>query len=331
MFTEKTVLILGAGASAPYGFPSGEGLVSDVVSGLRTGDGLFGCVRECYPRELSKEFADRLVFSGTTSIDSFLESQENKEFLDLGKSSIAAALLPREDEKQLFERQGPNWYKRLLSLLVEGCPFERFSENKLSIVTFNYDRSLEHYLITALHQRHWGRTVEECRKALSAIRIVHVYGKLGRLPWEEEGKAVNPPYLNKPVPYGEQGFRDTPQERLFFQRDLLKIAAGNIQIISEGTDETDRLKEIVKLLGESSKVFILGFGFHRTNLRRLKLESLMHGQVKCTIHNLAADRRKQLDKCPGLNMRVDPMWPHQSPSGWFDGKIDKFIQKVGLT
>jgi hypothetical protein len=328
MFTEKTVLILGAGASAPYGFPSGEGLVADVVNGLRNPSGLFDCVRQCYLRELSQDFADRLV--GATSVDAFLEKKENEEFLDLGKFCIAAALLPKENERQMFEEYGRNWYRQLFDRLVEDCPFEGLGENKLSIITFNYDRSLEHYLITALYKRHRGRSMVECRDALSAIKIMHVYGKLGRLPWEEEDKTVDAPYLRKPVPFGEQAPRETQLDTLYAQKPLLVVAAGNIQIISEGIDETDRLREAVRLLMESSRVFILGFGFHPANLRRLRLESLARHQVWCTTDGLAADRRKQLDKCPGLNMRVDPAWSHQSPSGCFDGKIDEFIQKVGL-
>ncbi len=329
MFTEKTVLVLGAGASAPYDFPSGEGLVRDVVAGLRNGSGLFECVRQRYPRELSQEFADRLV--GTPSVDAFLEKKENGEFLDLGKSSIAAALLPKENERQMFEEYGQNWYRQLFSLLADDCPFDGLAENKLSIITFNYDRSLEHYLITALYKRHRGRRIEECREVLRAIKIIHVYGKLGRLPWEEEDKTTDVPHLREPVPFGEQALRETQVDTLFAQKHLLTVAAGNIQIISEGVDETDKIGEAVRLLGESSKVFILGFGFHPTNLRRLKLESLASHQVWCTTEGLAADRRKQLDRCPGLNMRVDAICPHQSLSGWFDGKIDEFIQKVGLT
>jgi hypothetical protein len=329
MFTEKTVLILGAGASAPYGFPSGEGLVKEVVQGLEQGSRLFECIRELYPKELKEELAYRLV--GATSVDAFLEKKENEEFLELGKHSIAAALLPREDEKSLFEKYGPMWYRQLFALLVDDCPFENLAENKLSIVTFNYDRSLEHYLIVALCKRYGGKRIEEYRDVLRAIKVIHVYGKLGRLPWEEEDGTADPPYLGKPVPYGEQALRETQVDTVFAQRDLLTVAAGNIQIISEGTDDSDDLKEAVTLLGESSRVFILGFGFHPTNVRRLRLESLTRQIIKCTTAGLAADRRRQLERYPGLNMRLDPIWAHHSLPGCFDGEIDEFIQKAGLT
>jgi hypothetical protein len=104
-----------------------------------------------------------------------------------------------------------------------------------------------------------------------------------------------------------------------------------MQIISEGTDETSDLKEAVRLLTESSKVFILGFGFHPTNIRRLRLDLLTHHQMKCTTHDLPADRRKLLDRYSTLAQPVHSTFPHRPQSGWFDGTIDEFIQKVGLT
>ena len=46
----------------------------------------------------------------------------------------------------LFPPRAPSdhWYALLANQLEIGT--DRFGENKLSIVTFNYDRSLEHYL-----------------------------------------------------------------------------------------------------------------------------------------------------------------------------------------
>jgi hypothetical protein len=329
MFTEKTVLILGAGASAPYDFPSGEGLVKDIVNGLRSGSGMFKCVRECFSDY--KDFADSLVLSGTTSVDAFLEKKENEKFLKLGKFSIAAALLPKENEYSLFKDKGPGWYRQLFALLTEGCSFDDFSKNDLSIVTFNYDRSLECYLKTALCNLYGGRNPEEYKEKLRAIKIIHVHGKLGYLPWETPDEQLDDETLRRPILYGYKNRSATETDRLFEERGLLTTAAGNIQIISEDIDETDKLKQAVRLLQESSKVFILGFGFHPTNLRRLKLTLFKGYQLKCTTYKLTADRYKLLDKYCGITSMIDSNLPYLSTFGWFDGTIDEFIQKVGLT
>jgi hypothetical protein len=332
MFVEKTALVLGAGASAPYNFPSGEGLVNDVINGLKSGSGLFGCVRQMYDRALWMEFSERL--RPCMSADVFLEKKENERFLDVGKACIAAALLPRENEDGLFGKptNGRSWYKQLFDFMTEGTQsIDGFQANTLSVITFNYDRSLEYYLVTALHDLYSGKTIEQCYEKVRAVKVIHVYGKLGRLPWEEQDGTVHASHVSMPIPYGEQALRETQQDTLFAQKPVLIAAAGNIQIISEGMDDTERFEEARRLLGESSKVFILGFGFHPTNLKRLKLELLTRHQLKCTTHELGADRRKSLDRYPGLTRPVDSGFPHRSQFGWFDGRIDEFIQKVGLT
>lgn len=326
MFTEKTVFILGAGASAPYGFPLGEGLVKDIVDGLKSASGLFECIRDDH-RYPCDEFAGRLGVAN--SVDAFLEKDENEELRELGKLCIAAVLLPKEEQSKckLFEAQGRNWYKQLFHIMSDGCGFKDFVEkDSLSIVTFNYDRSLEYYLWTALRKLYGNRSEEEYKGILRAIKIVHVYGRLGCLPNETTEE-------KRPVPFGYE-IRETignDLHRFRATKDLLSNAAANIQIISENVDRSDTLNEAVKLLKGSSKVFILGFGFHPTNIRRLQLESLTQHQVKCTTHNLPADRFKLLETCPGLTTPINSKFGYQFKSGWFDGKIDEFIHKVGLS
>src|SRR5205814_6081210 len=72
--------------------------------------------------------------------------------------------------------RGGDWYQYLFGKL--NASFEEFGQNKLSVVTFNYDRSLEHFLLTTLQYSH-GKTFDQCADLLMAnIPIVHVYGQL---------------------------------------------------------------------------------------------------------------------------------------------------------
>lgn len=178
MIQKRTVLILGAGASAPYGFPLGQGLLNDICNTLFNKEDMKKLFWEMgFDEEIRNEFIQALRFSGRTSVDAFLEHR--KEFLDVGKAAIAAALIPFERHESLFP-EDLKWYQYLFMKL--NTSFEEFDLNLISIITFNYDRLIEHYLFTAL-KNSYGQSDERCAEKLSNIPIIHLYGRLGYLPW----------------------------------------------------------------------------------------------------------------------------------------------------
>ena len=198
MFTTPTVLVLGAGASYPYGFPTAKGLkelICEQFSSTRaTASQLLSCLNpegsKFTPEEFS-EFTEAFLKSGQPSVDAFLERRP--EFLGVGKLAIAFCLMPFEREEKLYHpdpERGEDWYEYLSVKL--NSSFEEFGENKLSIITFNYDRSLEHYLLNSLINLH-GKTRDECAKALAQIPIVHVYGQLGERPYPQQGSQMYRP------------------------------------------------------------------------------------------------------------------------------------------
>ncbi len=148
MMNKKTLLILGAGASAPVGYPSGRALLMKVANELSNeAFALFRELRDVGYRQAEMEkFRIALAGSMQPSVDAFLEKRP--DFLDIGKAAIAAALIPME-QRTLFERgEQATWYEYLFNRL--GDQSDRFHENQLSIVTFNYDRSLEYFLYSAI-------------------------------------------------------------------------------------------------------------------------------------------------------------------------------------
>ena len=147
MINERTVFVLGAGASAPYGYPSGFKLKNEVLDYLEFESN--NLVSFGYEIDLVKSFQESLFFSATTSVDAFLEHRYD-EFLDIGKLSIARVLTKYEAPKALFEVY--DWYQYLFDLM--NAPFDKFGSNKVSFITFNYDRSLEHFFITALKNKY---------------------------------------------------------------------------------------------------------------------------------------------------------------------------------
>src|SRR6059036_1119261 len=119
-------------------FPSGARLVTLVVEGLRNeAQDLCRLLRaRGYSSQQITTFRDALEHSGRPSVDVFLEHRP--EFVPLGKTAIAALLTPLEVEANLY---APSWYSYLFAYL--GPSLEDVRQSKLSIVTFNYDRSFE--------------------------------------------------------------------------------------------------------------------------------------------------------------------------------------------
>ena len=89
MITTETVLILGAGASADYGFPVGRQLL-DAVCQNQTYQALEPLE---YDYVQAKAFIEALKTSAYSSVDAFLEKFPT--FLEIGKAAIAAALEDR--------------------------------------------------------------------------------------------------------------------------------------------------------------------------------------------------------------------------------------------
>ena len=153
MITRPTTLILGAGASQPFGFPTGSELRARILGLTRLNDtdsknllSIFG-----FNQDQVMFFCDSFRKSGKASIDSFLEHRQ--EFSRIGKYAIAVALISNEDENKLFDVRNLNWYQYLYSKITTDffpTDFLDLTRNRLSILTFNYDRSIEHYFLHAL-------------------------------------------------------------------------------------------------------------------------------------------------------------------------------------
>jgi hypothetical protein len=137
MIRRQTVFVLGAGASYPYGFPTGEGLVEEIIrlaSRERTLDAFLynGCVDQDV-----KRFARDLSNSDAPSVDAFLEHRP--DFLKIGKLAIALSLIPKEQDQHLsrpFRKSygaGTHWYHYLWNEMASRKG--EFGVNQVSFVT----------------------------------------------------------------------------------------------------------------------------------------------------------------------------------------------------
>jgi hypothetical protein len=250
---QPTVFVLGAGASENYGFPVGRELTRRITDSVRLGqlrdDGPVLClVQMGFKREQIKEFIETLRRSAQSSVDAFLEHR--KEYEKVGKAFIAWHLIVHEIEPNLYLGKD-NWYRYVLDRMATS--FDGFSDNRVSFVTFNYDRSLEHFFYVSLLNR-YGKTPEETAHKVRSIPIVHVHGHLGLLEWQ----ATEREQQSQTRAYAHGG-----------DSEMVRTAAQGIQIVHEAKGNTTEFTRARELLCEAKRVYFLGFGYHPDNMRRL--------------------------------------------------------------
>jgi hypothetical protein len=251
--TSGTVLVLGAGASADYGFPLGRDL-RDIV-----------CSRCASPPEAMLEhgfskadfsvFGGALAHSGYTSVDWFLE--KHPEFISIGRIAIATSLIPFENPEKLFPPHGPktHWYEDLCNLMWSDDDCSYLLGNSITMLTFNYDRSLEYYL----------RTVAETRTGLTAgaatlevhgphrivvaqgPTMIHLHGQLGQLAGAEDVRT----YTQSLSP------------------EHIGLAAASLRLLSEADEESPEFLMARNAICKCERLYFLGFGFHPKSVQRL--------------------------------------------------------------
>lgn len=246
----KTTLVLGAGASHFLGYPVGAALRTQILELTRPSRVDFSISRGLMAHEGELHaFINAFKQSQLHSIDSFLGRRA--EYSSIGKRAIAALILEAEVNHGLSSiEHDDHWYRYLVNVLCQTST-DAWLQANLSIVTFNYDRSLEAYLHLAA-QAIFNVDSETARSMVASIPIVHAYGWLGS-PIEGE---------NDFIPYASGG-----------ATDVVERASANILVIPEGRDDSKILLRARDLLAEADRIAFLGFGFDETNLRRLDSSS----------------------------------------------------------
>jgi hypothetical protein len=253
VITKPTVFILGAGASVPYQFPTARQLTQNICNNI-----LSDLLREPYLREIESEtgirpktfieMAREIHDSGVPSIDLWLENRP--EYIKAGKICIAREILTIENPHILGGWYADLWTTYLMPAANKGSKSIR--DNQVSFVTFNYERSLEEFLIHKIKAT-YGISEADCAEELNKIPIIHAYGLVGRLPWQPE--SVSPTVRS----YGGNQTWSQAAE-----------SAESIKILSEGRLNSPEFSLARDKIAAANRIVFLGFGYHEENLRRLK-------------------------------------------------------------
>ena len=289
----RTVLILGAGASQPYGFPVGKSLVREICTEFPRRIGTVqGHVAS--PEQYSaaaQEFCLDLDTSGCETIDSFLAFRPKLE--KIGRVAIASLLLPHEEEDKLSntylnQQNDDNWYQRLVNWLAPPTP-RGIPKDRVTIVTYNYDRSLEMYLFRTWRTRYG---VDQAAGLVKKVKIIHVHGSFGRLEWQDGD--------DDPVPYN--------YDVVSRDRNLIIRAANNIKVITDANIENSlELRQAQRAIEDAEVLLFLGFRYDPINLDRLKLPGRLRkdAHVEGTGFGLSAEERRRVEDRPEFRALAD--------------------------
>lgn len=250
MIKEETIFVLGAGASIPYGMPSGKNLILNISRNLSNRNYIEQLVNEEFTEGDIKRFSEALRSSSTPSIDLFLKNRP--EFTKLGKTLIVQDLITFEKSGSVINFK-TDWLSYLWQLMISDHSPQEFTQNRISFITFNYDRILEYFLFTSL-QNMFGLSDDDTNNILREIPIFHVFGKLGNLPWE-----------------GSEKYR-LLENNIGNYNNLVELSESIITIYEY---ESKLIKnDIFKLLSNAKRIYFLGFAYHSLNVLLLRLDEL---------------------------------------------------------
>src|SRR3990167_3974733 len=173
MITTPTVFILAAGASKPYGFPTGDELTKKILdrtdmNNAQNSDLVNVMDAANFDPASLNSFKVRLKNSEQT-IDEFI--LRNERFSNLAKFLISEIILKSASQKPSEDH---DWYRYFWRKISTGLSFDELSNHRLTIISFNYDRSLEKYL-TRVSKGLYPEVSNTPKQIIDKIPIIHIH------------------------------------------------------------------------------------------------------------------------------------------------------------
>lgn len=289
MFSKRTLIVLGAGASSEIGLPTGAELISRVSSEL---DFEKSSVRNAVVDKAIKAHAvrngrevrpyidaARTISRGihfSRSIDEFIFNHgDNEEIKVCSKIAIAYVILKAERQSKIYldkdegieslktyEEIESTWYHQFVSILFSQLKKSNVQNvlKNVDVINLNYDRSIEHFLFHALRAS-YGLSYEDAASALQTINFIRPYGSLGQLPWQG-GEGTRR--------YGGEWYDGEQDDEEQFDELLSpdNILSSSMKIRTFYEQAADQIVEqrIAAAVNQAQNIVFLGFGFHPQNL-----------------------------------------------------------------
>lgn len=302
MLRTRTTLVVGAGASMELQFPSNAELLARIIQGYdfkRTGsdtstrDGQL-LLRNIYklaermnkPVEDVALAAERLRNACRLgrSIDAVLE-QYDHDPLVLACGKLAITFFMGQAESRSSLKEGPrvpgelplqgkvaeHWIYQLGQLITSGVPRSRIGETLelLTIINFNYDRSVEHFLPYALVMA-YGIDLKEAQAVIAErLDVIHPHGTIGRLPWQ-----------NGDAAQAEWGVE---------QPWNIHAIASQLKSLAERSTDRNAIRDLRLAIAKARRIVFLGFGFQPQNVDLLFENTLSHNpEVLVSTHGVSS-------------------------------------------
>ena len=307
MLNKQTVFVIGAGAGVDVDMPVGNQLATEIAkeTNFRFNAGsLVGGHERVWAAsrtmtlaagidQTSTMSAGRMIARGigyAESIDNFVHTHSDKEAVKIiAKNAIVHRILEAErssflsfDQTQAEfgrfkneEEVGRSWLQAFFRTLQDGVIEAHNIENifdNLSIINFNYDRCIEHFLFQAMQRLYPGKGSGYLADLIGRkLKIIHPYGVVGELEWQGSGPSI------------QFGAKDDSY-------DLAELSKG-IRTYNEEVEDKKKINELRDLVSAADRIVFLGFHFHKQNVELISPPlNASHRSVGVEIYATHVDR-----------------------------------------
>ena len=144
-----------------------------------------------------------------------------------------------------------DWLAAVIEEMWMGAPtFSDFLQNHVRFVTFNFDAVIEEKINRAVRAIYRSAEVQQAQLE-DKFRVIHVHGKLPPI----EGVSV----------------------------EWMDPAASAINVVHDANVNADEVAAALNAIRWANVICFLGFGYHKSNLQRLRLPDLLAGR-EGTVH-----------------------------------------------
>jgi len=282
MISVPTVFILGAGASAPYGFPLGPNLKAKILERLRN-DAIRQTVYIDYKDDVIDPFIELLTISPYDTIDAIISRKLS--ISEIGKKAISDALYSCQKHEAVLSKK--DWYQHFF--VRSEFDSAAYLMPEITFVTFNYDNSLEYFFEKTIETHYDEPFQQVLLQRYNSMKFIHLHGRLASFPP-----------------------KDTPYDLLMEARQK-----SDIRIISDADlDDAPQFKEAHSALSRAKRVVFLGFGYDSINLKRLRInewDSSIETLATCAYMDPEKVKPKLPEKTvllPTTCLEAFKAWPH---------------------